>query len=155
MRRKGAISMNEVEFTSLLDTIIEEAKTAIFATVDKEGRPHMRWMTPTLLPDRPGVVYAVTSPDFKKITHLEGNPRGSWMFQTRLLSKVATVSGPVNVVDNSAMKAEVLEGIGRRLNVFWRVNKDPSKLVVLETVIEKAEYSEPMKSVYEHISFKG
>ena len=147
--------MNKVEFTSLLDTIIEDAKTVVLATVDKEGRPHMRWMTPTLLSDRPGAVYAVTSPDFKKIAHLTENPHATWMFQTRLLNRIAHVSGPINVVDNSAMKAEVLEGIGRRLNVFWRVNKDPSKLVVLETVIEEAEYSEPMKSVHETIMFKG
>jgi hypothetical protein len=53
------------------------------------------------------------------------------------------------------MKAEVMEGIGRRLNVFWRVNKDPSKLVVLETVIEEAEYFEPMKSLVTRINFKG
>lgn len=147
--------MNEVEFTSLLDTIIEDAKTAVLATVDKDGRPHLRWMTPTLLPDRPGAVYAVTSPDFKKIAHLAENPQGTWMFQTRLLGRIAHVSGPINVIDNSAMKAEVLQGIGRRLNVFWRVNKDPSKLVVLETVIEEAKYSEPMKNIYERISFKG
>ncbi len=147
--------MNEVEFTSILDTIMEDAKAAILATVDEEGRPHMRWMTPTLLSDRPGAVYAVTSPDFEKIAHLKGNPKATWMFQTRLLSRIAKVTGPVNVIDNSAMKAEVLEGIGRRLNVFWRVNTDPSKLVVLETVIEEAEYSEPMKNIYERITFKG
>lgn len=147
--------MNEVEFTSILDTIIEDAKTAVLATVDKEGRPHVRWMTPTLLPDRPGAIYAVTSPDFQKAAHLEVNPQVSWMFQTRLLSRIAHVSGPINVIDNSAMKTEVLEHIGRRLNVFWRVNKDPSKLVVLETVIETAEYSEPMKNKYERIAFRG
>jgi pyridoxamine 5'-phosphate oxidase len=147
--------MNEIEFTSLLDTLIEDAKTAVLATVDNEGRAHMRWMTPTLLSGRPGAVYAVTSPDFKKIAHLSENPNGTWMFQTRLLNRIATVSGPINVIDNSAMKAEVIEGIGRRLNVFWRVNKDPSKLVILETVIEQAEYFEPMKSVVTRVNFKG
>ena len=147
--------MNEVEFTALLDTIIEDAKTAVLATVDSDGRPHVRWMTPTLLAGRPGAIYAVTSPDFQKAAHLDTNPRAAWMFQTRLLSRIARVSGKVNVIDNSAMKNEVLEGIGRRLNVFWRVNKDPSKLVVLETVIETAEYSEPMKNKYERIAFKG
>ncbi len=147
--------MNKAAFTSLLAAIIEDAKTAVMATVDKESHPHMRWMTPTLLAGRPGAIYAVTSPDFRKVGHLAENPRASWIFQTKLLSRVITVSGPVNVVDNSAMKAEVLEGIGRRLNVFWRVNEDPSKLVVLETVIEEAEYFEPMKNVRERINFKG
>jgi len=146
--------MNKSAFISLLGAIIEDTKTAVMATVDRDNRPHMRWMTPTLLGDRPGAIYSVTSPDFEKVAHLTENPQAQWLFQTKLLNRVATVSGPVNVVDNSAMKAEVLEGIGRRLNVFWRVNQDPSNFVVLETVIETAEYFEPMKSVHEKISFK-
>ena len=146
--------MNKTAFISLLGAIIDEAKTAVMATVDEEGRPHMRWMTPTLIPGRPGAIYALTSPEFEKVKHLAGNPHAGWIFQTRLLNRVANVSGPVNVIDNSAMKAEVLERIGRRLNVFWRVNEDPSSFVVLETVIEEAEYFEPMKNVHERISFK-
>jgi pyridoxamine 5'-phosphate oxidase len=145
--------MNKSAFSSLLGTIIDDAKTAVMAPVDKAKRPHMRWMTPALLKSRPGAVYAVTSPEFEKVAHLSENPQVQWLFQTKLLNRVVTVSGPVNVVDNSAMKAEVLEGIGRRLNVFWRVNEDPSKFVVLETVIESAEYFEPMQNVHEHISF--
>lgn len=144
--------MDNKKFTALLDEIIEDAKTAVLATVDADGTPHMRWMTPTLLGDRPGAIYAVTSPDFTKIAHLTENPKVQWMFQTRLLNRIATATGPVNVIDNSAMKAEVIEGIGRRLNVFWRVNKDPSKLVVLETIIEAADYFEPMKGVHEQIT---
>jgi len=147
--------MNKAAFTALLGTIIEDAKTAVMATVDSEGRPHMRWMTPTLIGGRPGAIYSVTSPDFEKVKHLAQNPHASWIFQTKMLSRIITISGPVNVVDNSAMKAEVLEGIGRRLNVFWRVNADPSKLVVLETVIEEAEYFEPMNNIHERMSFRG
>ncbi|MBN1687419.1 MAG: pyridoxamine 5'-phosphate oxidase family protein [Spirochaetales bacterium] len=146
--------MNKTTFVSLLGAIMDEAKTAVMATVDKKGRPHMRWMTPTLLSGRSGAIYAVTSPEFEKVKHLSANPQSSWIFQTKLLNRIATASGPVNVIDNSAMKAEVLEGIGRRLNVFWRVNVDPSSLVVLETVIEEAEYFEPMKNIHERISFK-
>lgn len=145
--------MDRKNFSVLLGSIIEEAKTAVLATVDKDGQPHMRWMTPTLLPDRPGAIYAVTSPDFAKIAHLSENPKVQWMFQTRLLNRIAHAEGLVNVIDNSAMKGEVIQGIGRRLNVFWRVNTDPSKLVVLETVIENAHYFEPMRGVQEDISF--
>jgi len=146
--------MNKSAFISLLGAIIEDAKTAVMATVDPENRPHVRWMTPALLDDRPGAVYAVTSPSFQKIAHLSKNPQTQWLFQTKLLNRVATISGPVNVVENTGMKSEVLEGIGRRLNVFWRINEDPSNFVVLETIIEEAEYFEPMKSIHEHINFK-
>lgn len=145
--------MNSKRFATVLGIIIGEAKTAVLATADENGQPFMRWMTPTLLKDRPGAIYAVTSPEFRKSTQLAANPKAQWMFQTKLLDRIATVTGLVNIVDNSAMKAEVLEGIGRKLNVFWKINTDPSKLVVLETVVERAEYFEPMKGVHESISF--
>ena len=75
------------------------------------------------------------------------------MFQTRLLDKVVTVNGLVNVVDNSAMKAEVVEGIGRRLNVFWRINTDASKLIVLETIVQEGSFFVPMKGTRELVTF--
>lgn len=145
--------MDTKSFTSLIETIIDEAKTAILATVDGKGRPHMRWMTPTILPDRPGAIYAVTSPEFRKSAHLSANPKVQWMFQTRSLNKLLSVNGLVNVVDNSAMKAETLERIGRRLHVFWKINTDPSKLVVLETIIVEGVYFEPMKGIKEQVIF--
>jgi len=146
--------MDRKSFTAILASIIDDAKTAVLSTVDGDGHPHMRWMTPTLLRDRPGAIYAVTSPDFRKATHLRTNANAQWMFQTKMLDKVATVSGVVNVIDNSAMKAEVLEGIGRRLTVFWRVNTDATKLVVLETIMQHGFYFEPLKNVHEIISFE-
>ena len=145
--------MDKKGFAALIGSIIDDAKTAVLATVDGEGRPFMRWMTPVLLRDRPGAIYAVTSPEFRKSLHIASNPKVQWMFQTKLLNKVATVSGLVNLVDNSGMKAEVLEAIGRRLTVFWKVNTDASKLVVLETVIQKASYFEPMAGKHEHADF--
>ena len=145
--------MDQKGFSALVERIIDEAKAALLATVDADGRPHVRWMTPAVLPGRPGAIYAVTSPEFRKSRHLAANPKAQWIFQTKLLDRIATVNGLVNVVDNSAMKAEVLEGIGRRLTVFWKVNTDPSKLVVLETVIESASYFEPMRGKRELIDF--
>ncbi len=144
--------MDRKSFTATLESIIDDAKTAILATVDPDGKPRVRWMTPAILRDRPGAIYAVTSPDFAKTAHLEKNPNAQWMFQTKMIDKIATVNGRVNVIDNSAMKSEILEGIGRRLTVFWRVNTDSTKLVVLETVMEEGVYFEPMNDRKEIIS---
>ena len=146
--------MDTKSFTATLASLIEDAKTAVFATVDADGQPNMRWMTPTLLDDRPGAIYAVTSPDFRKIGHLESNPKSQWMFQSKLLDKIVTVGGIVNIVDNSSMKAEVLEAIGRRLTVFWRINPDAAKLVVVETIIQHGFYFEPMTERREIVSFE-
>ena len=146
--------MDRKSFTAVLESLIDDAKTATLATVDENGQPYMRWMTPTLLKDRHGAIYAVTSPEFRKVKHLEGNENVQWMFQTRLLDRIATVSGKINIIDNSAMKAEVLEAIGRRLTVFWKVNTDATKLVVLETVMQHAFYFEPMTNTRAIIEFE-
>ena len=75
------------------------------------------------------------------------------MIQSRSLEKVITVNGRVNVIENSAMKAEVLEAIGPRLPVFWKVNPDPDTLVVLETIIDEGTCFIPMKGTKETVNF--
>ena len=145
--------MTKNQFMAELENILADSKTAVFATADTENQPYVRWMTPAIIRDRPGTIYAVTSPEFRKHAHLESNPKVQWMFQTRLLDRIATVRGVVNILDTSTLKSEVLESIGPRLNVFWKVNEDPSKLVVLETVIFEGSFFMPMKGVRETIAF--
>jgi pyridoxamine 5'-phosphate oxidase len=145
--------MNQHEIMSEIGGIIEESKTAVLATADKEGLPHMRWMTPAVLRDRQGAIYAITAPSFDKAAQLDANPHVEWMFQTRNLSKVINVKGVVNIVDNSSIKSEVLESIGRRLTAFWKLNEDERNLAVLETIIEEATYFLPMQGLKRTVKF--
>ena len=147
--------MTRNEFMQKLEEIIEEAKTGILATVDKDGKPSMRWMTPGVIRGRPETLFAVTSKNFAKYKLLKENPNVTWQIQTRTLDKVVTVEGLINVIDNSSLKTEVLEAIGSRLNIFWRVNKNPEDLIVLETVIKKGKFFLPMKGTGEVILFEG
>ena len=116
--------MTRHQIITELEMIIEEAKTAVLSTVDKDGCPHLRWMTPTILKDRPNAIFAITSTDFAKAAHLKQNSHGEWMFQTKILDTIVTVSGRINLLDNSSIKNEVLESIGPRLTAFWRVRNE-------------------------------
>lgn len=136
--------MDMQELMASLERILNAAKSAVLATVDAEGRPQMRWMTPTVLHGREGVLYAVTSPRFAKVAQLGASPQVQWMVQTPSLDEVVTLTGRINIVDNPSLKAEITEVIGRRLSVFWRVNTEPTEFVVLETVIEEATLFFPM-----------
>lgn len=136
--------MDMQELMASLERILNAAKSAVLATVDAEGRPQMRWMTPTVLHGREGVLYAVTSPRFAKVAQLDAAPQVQWMVQTPSLDEVVTLTGRINIVDNPSLKAEITEVIGRRLSVFWRVNTEPTEFVVLETVIEEATLFFPM-----------
>lgn len=145
--------MKQGDFLFELEEMIEDVKTGLLATVDSDGRPRMRWMTPAILKDRSRALYAVTSWDFAKREQLEARPQVQWMFQSRCLDKILYVEGSVNVVENSSMLNEVLEVVGPRLRVFWKMNSDETSLVVLETVMESGAVYLPMTGIKEQASF--
>ncbi len=145
--------MKQDEFLLEMEKIIDKVKTGLLATVDAEGRPRLRWMSPAFLKERRGALYAITSNNFAKLEQLKKNPQVEWMIQSRSLDKVMYVDGRVNVVENSSMVNEVLEVVNPQLRVFWNVNNDQSSLVVLETVIESGTLFLPMKGHREEIRF--
>jgi general stress protein 26 len=145
--------MEKRALLNILESILDEVKTAILATVDAEGRPSMRWVSPAVVRGRAGALYMVTSAKSKKVQHLKSNPQVQWLFQTRALDRIITVDGRVNVVDNPSIRAEVLEVVGPRLRPFWKINMEERDLLVLETIIEVATYYVPMKGVMEELKF--
>ncbi|HHU13170.1 MAG TPA: pyridoxamine 5'-phosphate oxidase family protein [Clostridiaceae bacterium] len=145
--------MTTQEMMNKIAAVLADAKSAVLATVDKEGHPHARWMTPAVVPDMPGVLLAVTAPDFKKILQLDDNNRVEWLIQTKSLDQIINVRGGINIIDNPSLKAQVMESVGRHLNIFWRVNPDKTDFVVLETVIEEAAWYQPMKNHREVVTF--
>ena len=137
-----------------IDRMIEEVGAAILATVGKDGEPHMRWMTPAILRERPGVVFAVTSASFGKVKDIEENQSVQWIFQTKTLNRIITLNGYINLIDNSSIRSEVLEAIGNKLRVFWNYNEDERDLLVLETIVRNATFSLPMKGFKEEINLE-
>ena len=137
-----------------IETVLEDAKAGVLATVDAEGKPHARWMTPVVLAQWPETVFAVTSPDFPKILQLDANNKVEWLIQTRALDQIINVRGGINVLDNPSLKAQVMEAIGKKLTVFWKVNKDKTDFVILETVIDEASWYAPMKGLREIVKFR-
>ena len=139
--------MDSKPMLDTLERVLERSKIAILATVDPEGKPHMRWMTPGRVRGRDRFLYAVTSPDFRKTDEIKANPSVEWMIQSLGLDEIITVKGTMRIIDNPSVKAEVLEAIGKHLSTFWKLNPDEGKLVVLETAIEQIWYSSPAAGV--------
>ena len=133
---------NDSVMTRVKD-LVGDAGVGVFTTVDEMGKPCSRWMTPIFIPRLPGALYAVTSRDFRKIGQLTSNPNVSWIFQTKTLDRIATVTGTASIVQDPGLAAEVLEAIGPHLQVFWKFAGDPKKLVVMETVIESISWFSP------------
>ncbi|HUW41391.1 MAG TPA: pyridoxamine 5'-phosphate oxidase family protein [Rectinemataceae bacterium] len=129
-----------MEFSNLLGTVISmlgQSKFGILTTIDEEGFPHSRWMTPTALGRTNGAIYAVTADNLAKARQVRANPKVAWGFQSRDLGAVACLRGLARLVVDPLLAAEVLESIGPNLGVFWRLSGDPRRLVVLETKVKQ------------------
>lgn len=145
--------MDSRQVMNRVEAIIETHKTGLLATVDEEGKPHIRWLTPAVLRDRPGAIYAITAGRFAKVAQVKSHPQVEWMFQTPSLDEVVSVRGAINVVENPSLRAEVLEVIGPRLRTFWNLARDARDLAVLETVVEHATRFLPMEGRKEVVHF--
>lgn len=145
--------MDSHEVMNRVGAIIEAHGTGLLATVDEEGNPHLRWLTPTLLRDSPGAVYALTAPRFSKVVQVRAHARVEWMFQTPTLDEVISIRGLLNVVENPSLRSEVLEVLGPRLQTFWKLAHDARDLVVLETIAEEAIRYLPMQGRKDIVRF--
>ena len=137
--------MNPQEMMNKIEKILDDAHAGILATVDAEGRPRLRWLTPVSLSQWPQTLFAVTAPQFPKVAQLDAQGQIEWMIQTRALDQVVNVRGRISVVDNPSLTAQITEAIGRRLAVFWKVNASSTDFVILETEIEEACWAMPLK----------
>jgi len=145
--------MDSREVMNRIGAIIEAHGTGLLATIDDNGHPHVRWMTPTLLRESPGVLYALTAPGFSAYAQVHAHAAVEWMFQTPALDEIITVQGLVNVVENPSLRSEVLEALGPRLNALWKLAPDARDLLVLETVVSKAVRYLPMKGSKDVVRF--
>jgi pyridoxamine 5'-phosphate oxidase len=143
--------MEPGDFINRLQELIEDARTAIFVTVGPQDKPHVRWMNPVILKDRPGAIYTFSAPDASKITHINHNGNVEWMIQTPNLSKVINVWGIARVLDNPSLKSEVMEHLASRLECFWKSNIRGTDFVIIETVIAHGTYFEPIKGVMQRV----
>ncbi|NLE30215.1 MAG: pyridoxamine 5'-phosphate oxidase family protein [Phycisphaerae bacterium] len=147
------MAQTEDSLLARVDELLADAKTGILATIDEQGRPVMRWMTPGTMKGRRGCLFAITSEKSAKVRQLRNNPQVQWMIQSRNLDRVVVLRGKVNIVESASLKMEVFEQMGRRLRMAWRVNVNPEECVVLETVLEDGVWYEPMKDVRETVRF--
>ncbi len=136
--------MTESDLQRELESILSEAKTAVYATSGEDGTPQLRWVTPAFLHGHPGRIYFVSAPQTQKVTQTRRSGSASWLFQTPSLDRIVQVHGVATVLQNAALASEVLEAVGPRLSVFWRITPDQHRLVVIETRMDSAVVFRPM-----------
>lgn len=147
--------MKKHEIMGLIDTIIDENRTAVLATVDASDTPHLRWMTPGCIHERSGTVFMISAGNLSKIEQIQNNPNAEIMVQSRALDKIINIRGKINLLNNPSIRTETLECIGRHLHTFWNLNQPENELIVLELVIEQAVFYLPQKGSRITVDFSG
>jgi len=145
--------MNQKEILRKLRELLDDSRAGLLGSVDAEGKVHIRWMTPVVSQDRVNTIFCVTREDARKVRHIEVQPQVEWMIQNKALTEIVNVRGVATVLDNPGLKTEVLEALGSKLTVFWKVDLAKIDLVVIETVMQEAIYFRPMKGEREIVRF--
>jgi len=105
--------------------LINEGQAGIFATVDTEGFPRMRWMGTLALEDFPRL-YAITSPHCLKVDQLGSHVQVEWMFADK----------GQNIILNLGGRAEIFQEIHDMKRV-WRMIDDKSEAYFLNAFVKK------------------
>ncbi|MBN1757315.1 MAG: pyridoxamine 5'-phosphate oxidase family protein [Chitinispirillaceae bacterium] len=140
---------------TLIDSLIDDARAAVLATVDKKGAPRLRWITPGSIADRPGFLYMITAHDFEKVVQAKEHPDASILLQSRQLDRVLQLQGVLTVLENPVIRNATLERISHMLNAFWKTGSKDRELVVLEFRITEAVFYRPMSGEKEKLLFDG
>ena len=138
-----------MDYFQILDralALIGGGSPGLLTTLGEGGYPHSRWMVPATVPRLRGMIYAVTARGFAKVAEIEADPRVEWLFQAPDFAEVTTLRGRARIVEDPAFSAEVLKAIGPNLAAFWRLNKDPSALRIIETEVESVSILFPLRA---------
>jgi pyridoxamine 5'-phosphate oxidase len=145
--------MDKNKMLATIQRLIDDARAAVLCTTGKNSEPYARWMTPVLASQRESKIYCFATPDSRKIAQIKNNPAAHWLLQSKDLTEVVNITGRCEIIDNPALRSEMLEILGLRLSAFWRANPQSENFIVLETTIESAEYMKPMAGKRETVKF--
>ena len=146
--------MKRADFLITLSDLIRDVKAGLLATIDGRGHPHMRWMAPAVLDERPGGLYAVASRAFIRREQLSEHPAVQWMVQSRSLDTIFFLDGRMDIVDNHQLLEEVLDIVGAGLHSGGEQRLATDRLVVLETVLIRGTLLQPAANIREHVEFE-
>ena len=147
--------MDQTALMSTIDKLLEQTKTGVMTTMDAEGLPRMRWMTPTIIRDRPFSLFCITTPESFKTLNIQNPSPVSWMVQNKNLTEVVNCQGSLYLANDPYIKSAVLEHVAKDLVVYWKAHPEETDFVVLETVFTSGSYFEPMTNKREFVTFES
>jgi general stress protein 26 len=138
------------ETTSHADYVIDLAKKladgrrpGVFATVDEQGMPHLRWMATLSLNNWP-LLYTISSPVSRKIQHIANNPYVSWMFSNEATTVVVNIRGKARIVTDAGEMQRVWKLLEDKSKAYFlSIESGGPGFAVIETEIEDIDATLP------------
>jgi general stress protein 26 len=116
--------------------LVRAGRAFVFATVDAEGFPQVRWMGGAYL-EEPLTVYMAAGADSRKMMQIAAHPQAQIMFHNEDFSRVATLTGTASAVTDSSVKRRVFAGMSGAANYFS--GPDDPKFGVVAFVCSRIE----------------
>lgn len=110
--------MNKNVILSEVERLLDRYGTGLLATVDEGGTPSLRWMTPFFLKNSPGILYALTVADSRKVGHIKLHPQVQWLFQPPSLGKMITLSINADPIVNVRRELKESRKLSLSFNAF-------------------------------------
>jgi uncharacterized pyridoxamine 5'-phosphate oxidase family protein len=117
----------------------------VYATSDADGAPHVRWMGASYV-EEPLTVYLVCGTGSRKLSQISDNPASQLMFHSPDFSRVATLTGRSEAVDDLEIKRRIYENVPQ-LAEYFSGHDDPKLALIRFTSahVEMIGLSEGMK----------
>ena len=109
--------MEEKEVISAAQDLVRAGRSFVFATIDEQGVPQMRWMGAAYL-EEPLTIYMASGAISRKVDQITAHPKSQLMFQAEDYSRVATLTGTSEVVSEAETKRQVFEQIAGASQYF-------------------------------------
>lgn len=102
----------------------------VLATVDAEGKPHLRWMGALVEdPEHPWTFYLACGKNSRKMAQLAANANAQLLFTNQDTWEVATLSGIAEAVDSRQTRQMLLEAVPQ-IRRYYSSADDPAMGVI-------------------------
>lgn len=102
--------MDQQQVIAAVKELVHVGGSFVFATVDAEGFPRMRWMGGCFF-EEPMTIYMAAAASSRKMAQLANHPKAQLLFQTADYSRVATLTGVASEVVCAETKRKVFAGL--------------------------------------------
>ena len=116
--------MDKKEIVGAALELVRSGGSFVYATVDGDGVPQVRWMGGAHV-EEPFTVYMACGAESRKMHQIAGEAKSQLMFHSGDFSRVATLTGTSEVVTEGDVKRRVFEGIAGASQYFAGAN-DPN-----------------------------